>query len=694
MAYLYPGSPQNIDVNLSKPSPVFKSKVRRVVVSLVLFALIYISLLAVGIALAAAFAVMGGAIIFYIHNIFAIAFGAGLIVAGGMILYFLVKFIFETKKSDKANHTEIFEKDYPELFDFVRKLSAETGTDFPLHIYISPDVNAAVFYDSNIRSMFFPVKKNLLIGMGLVNMVNLSEFKAVLAHEFGHFSQKSMRAGSYVYQVNRAIYNMLFENKSYNNVLASWASMHSAFAMCANITVKIVSGIQAVQQQAYKLVNKQYSQLSQQMEFHADAIAATAAGSNNMIYALRRVDFGDDCYSAVLYKYNEWIEEGLKGNNVFAHQRIVAAGIASRFRLPLNEGLPLLNGEHNLYNSNTRVSIDDQWASHPTMQQREAALSALQCTGEVVNESAWVLFGDTRALQEKLTVQLYTPVKFKKKPEVASEELFAGAFEIATKENSFPDVYDLYFRNREISKFDPERPGKASDIQDISVFFTEHALINSNKAGLEKDINLLTQIIANPKQVRSFNYNGNRYKQKYAATVLTTLEAELKQTLSKLQEYDEAAFGYFMLKATTDAEKDMLRNHYKYYFQIQELKDEYIVFCNHLVTLIQPCSDNKYFKETVTKMAGEVAEAAGLLISKLQKTECFFDDPALPYKFSLPETITAIKTAGYTYVNGEKFATKELQSLFAIVHELANWSYSIIFQAQKQLLEKQAGYLA
>ena len=47
-------------------------------------------------------------------------------------------------------------------------------------------MNAAVFYDLSIFNLFFPSKKNLEIGLGLVNVLNLGEFKAILAHEFGH----------------------------------------------------------------------------------------------------------------------------------------------------------------------------------------------------------------------------------------------------------------------------------------------------------------------------------------------------------------------------------------------------------------------------------------------------------------------------------------------------------------------------
>ena len=37
--------------------------------------------------------------------------------------------------------------------------------------------------------MFLPVKKNLTMGLGLINSTTVSELKSILAHEFGHFSK-------------------------------------------------------------------------------------------------------------------------------------------------------------------------------------------------------------------------------------------------------------------------------------------------------------------------------------------------------------------------------------------------------------------------------------------------------------------------------------------------------------------------
>jgi Zn-dependent protease with chaperone function len=60
-------------------------------------------------------------------------------------------------------------------------------------------VNAAVFHDLSITNLVLPSKKNLVIGLGLVNVLTLGELKAVIAHEFGHFAQRAMTVGRWMY---------------------------------------------------------------------------------------------------------------------------------------------------------------------------------------------------------------------------------------------------------------------------------------------------------------------------------------------------------------------------------------------------------------------------------------------------------------------------------------------------------------
>jgi len=237
--------------------------------------------------------------------IWTLLIGGGLIVSGLTILFFLVKFIFTSNKMDRSHLTEIKNIDHPKIFALIEEIVKEVDMSFPKKVYLSNDVNASVFYDSNFWSMFLPIKKNLNIGPGLMNAVTEQEFKAILAHEFGHFSQKSMKVGSYVYQVNQVIYNMLYKNDSFDNIIAKAASLHSIIAICIAGSIWIIKQIQFILQKLYNYININYMSLSREMEFHADEIAANVAGSKYLASALTRLDFSNHALDTSFSFYDQ-----------------------------------------------------------------------------------------------------------------------------------------------------------------------------------------------------------------------------------------------------------------------------------------------------------------------------------------------------------------------------------------------------
>ncbi|TWV95627.1 M48 family metallopeptidase [Chitinophaga pinensis] len=313
---LYPTGPVHVFAEKLQPSAGFRIQAIKVISTIVLFLITYLVLLAASVAFAVLCCYAGYWLVTEIPRIITIIAGLGLIVLGGSVIFFMIKFMFAVSKDGNDARLEITENEQPRLFAFIRQLTNETNTRFPRKIYLSTDVNACVFYHSSFWSMFLPIPKNLEIGLGLVNSINISEFKAVMAHEFGHFSQRSMKLGSFTYNANRIIHNMLYDNSSYASFIQGWAEIHGVLALLAIVAFKIAQGIQFVLRGVYKLINLSYMALSREMEFHADTIAASVAGGNNLVSSLSRIEIAKGCMASSINYANERLKENKVTSNL------------------------------------------------------------------------------------------------------------------------------------------------------------------------------------------------------------------------------------------------------------------------------------------------------------------------------------------------------------------------------------------
>jgi hypothetical protein len=113
------------------------------------------------------------------------------IIVAGYCLGAVLSPLFNIMKSRRHNGREIHRKDYPELFEVIDEVVLKADSKFPKHVYVSDECNAYVFY-SNLLGYISPKFQNLTIGLPLLLSLNKSELKAILSHEFGHFTQKSI----------------------------------------------------------------------------------------------------------------------------------------------------------------------------------------------------------------------------------------------------------------------------------------------------------------------------------------------------------------------------------------------------------------------------------------------------------------------------------------------------------------------
>ena len=551
-------------------SPTFKKMTTKAVVTIILFIFVYLLLLMSGIGLTV-LCVLGGVRLFMAHPSFVtIALGIGLASLGVFVLIFLFKFLFKQHKTDRSHLIEISQNEEPALFGFIDEIVREVKTDFPKKVYLSADVNAGVFYDSSFWSMIFPIRKNLNIGIGLVSTLSAQEFKAILAHEFGHFSQRSMKVGSYVYNVNQVIYNLLYENESFDDMIRRWAGLSGYFSIFIVIAVKIIQGIQWILRRMYDLVNISYMALSREMEFHADEVAAHVAGSAPLKESLLRMDLAYHSYQTVLNFYNNKIADNMKSKNIFTEQTFVMNFIAAENKIPFKNHLPVVSAlDVSRYNK-SKLNIKDQWASHPATDERIAALEKLGIQKDENNDTpAALLFANMEKTQQKITDKLFSNVVYQEKAAELDPETFKSEYTETFHQNTFPKIYNGYYDNKNPVHFDVDAIVDFENTKTSETLFSKKNVdLVYEYVALENDRAILQNIAGKTFDVKTFDYDGQKYRSKDAATLITKLDEEIKILTQKLLQNDIEIYRFFFTQALKKGKENELKKMYLDFFNL------------------------------------------------------------------------------------------------------------------------------
>lgn len=680
--------------NTASVSATFKKMTIKAILSVLFFFIVYLTLIFSGIGLTILAGYCGLMIIIAKPMFVTIMIGAGLLCMGILVLIFLFKFIFVKNVVDRSHLIEITKEEEPELFAFIGEIVKSVKTDFPKKVYLSSDVNASVFYDSNFWSMFLPIKKNLQIGLGLINSVSELELKAILAHEFGHFSQRSMKVGSYVYNVNRIIHNMLYDNDSYHSIAQSWGSVNGYFAFFAGLAVKIVQGIQWVLRQVYQVVNLSYYGLSRQMEFHADAVAAGVTGSQPLITSLLRLDLADHSFNRVLDYYGNKIPNSIATKNVYEQQTLVMNFIAAKSKLEVQDDLPQLTTDFlNRYNK-SKLTIENKWDTHPSIEDRISELQKLNIEKPLENKRlATSLLNDRIDLQSKFTDKLFSAVSYPDAVVYNKNEQFFEEFESEFLSGSFNEIYNHYYDNKNPNLIDLEATEfTSSEKYELSDLFSNASIdLVFSSISLENDINLLEQIANGLYKIKSFNYDGHKISSKNCGELIDKLKVDLKEIKDKILKNDTAIYSYFKELADKQHNGEELKRKYKDFFDLDKNYDEDFGY------YIKMLNVSEFMHHVATF---DVIEKNMILLKKEEnqfriQIEKMLENNIYRQAISIDMRVAFNKylSEEWVYFNGNQYLDEALQLLSKAMNDYQDVLSKTFFQAKKELLEYQAQLL-
>ncbi len=110
-------------------------------------------------------------------------------------------------RADSSDPGErLAEPDAPELFSLLREVASKIGTPMVDSVFLVPDATVAVFErGSTLDHLRQRGERCLVLGLGVLDGLKLGQLRGILAHEYGHLSNRDTAGGGLALQVRRSI---------------------------------------------------------------------------------------------------------------------------------------------------------------------------------------------------------------------------------------------------------------------------------------------------------------------------------------------------------------------------------------------------------------------------------------------------------------------------------------------------------
>lgn len=129
-----------------------------------------------------------------------------IVVVIGVSVFGMIKSLF-IRVRDEDPGPRLEASDAPSFFNALREVSSRISAPMVDSVFIVRDTSAAVFERGAFwKRLSGKTEKCLILGLGLLNGLTQVQLKSILAHEFGHISNRDTAGGSIALHVRRTIF--------------------------------------------------------------------------------------------------------------------------------------------------------------------------------------------------------------------------------------------------------------------------------------------------------------------------------------------------------------------------------------------------------------------------------------------------------------------------------------------------------
>lgn len=299
------------------------------------------------------------------RNVFGILFVYVLpLLIGGVLIFFMIKPLF-VRLATAFKPFKLYRQDEPLLFAFIEKICTAVGAPIPEEIHVLLDVNASAGFRHGIWS-FWGHEMVLTVGLPLVAGLSVEQLAGVLAHEFGHFAQKTgMRLSYIVRSISFWFARVVYQEDEWDFQLRHWSERANFHIAIFLLIIRFFIWFTRRVLWLLMIIGNMFSCfLLRQMEYDADRYETYLEGTQGFEFTSRRLIELSLAYQGAFHDLENSWEEGRLVDNV------PALILANEKQIPEDVLKKVLKAEF----TEARTGFFD---THPSTKDRVEAAKAL-----------------------------------------------------------------------------------------------------------------------------------------------------------------------------------------------------------------------------------------------------------------------------------------------------------------------------
>lgn len=282
---------------------------------------------------------------------------------------------------------EVSKNEQAKLWELVNQISSEIKAKPIDRIIITPDSGIGVYLHGSLFSALRGGgSRTLEIGLPSLHNLTSSEFKSILAHEYGHFSNRDTQWGSFTFAMGNSLLSTLRatpgpvkgENQGFATLVMALNPAYWSLLIYINLYFKITSGFQRIR------------------EVMADIRAMDLYGGESFGNGLLKVATNDLLFSEAVQ--NRYVPQLLQEGKTISNFAKIMDFVYSNFK---SDGIKEL--QNKLLESSTTNSIYD---SHPALTTRINYSKKFDSKKQDAKTPVQNLFDDWDEINKK-TAELY-----------------------------------------------------------------------------------------------------------------------------------------------------------------------------------------------------------------------------------------------------------------------------------------------